>query len=78
MGWLPGIVVYIIIWWVVIFAVLPFGVRPTDEGDIGHAAGAPAHPHLLPKVAATTIVATVIWLVVYWLVSSNLISFRGP
>jgi predicted secreted protein len=78
MGWVPGIVVYVIIWWVVIFAVLPFGVKPTADGDIGHAAGAPENPQLWRKVAITTAITTVIWLLVYWAISSNLVSFRGP
>jgi predicted secreted protein len=78
MGWVPGIVVYVIIWWVVIFAVLPFGVKPTPEGDIGHAAGAPENPRLWLKAAITTAITTVIWLLVYWAISSNLVSFRGP
>lgn len=73
----PGIVVYVIIWWVVIFAVLPFGVRATEEGDPGHAAGAPANPMLWRKLAATTIIAAVLWLLVDWAISSDLVSFRG-
>ncbi len=78
MGWLSGVVVYLLIWWVVIFAVLPFGVRPADKGDLGHAAGAPANPRLLLKMAVTTLISAVLWLGVYAVVASNLISFREP
>ena len=38
MNWFIGIVAYVVIWWIVIFAVLPFGVSLSDEGDPGHAA----------------------------------------
>lgn len=78
MGWVPGIVVYVIIWWVVIFAVLPFGIRPVEEGDIGHAAGAPSNPRLLLKAAVTTAISAVIWVGVYWAISIGLVNFRAP
>ena len=78
MTWVQGVVAYAVIWWVVIFAVLPFGIRPTEEGDIGHAAGAPANPRLWFKAGVTTLVAAVLWLGLFLLVNSNLISFRQP
>ena len=40
MNWFTGIAAYIVIWWVVIFAVLPLGVRPAED-DVGRRAGAP-------------------------------------
>jgi len=73
-----GIVAYAIIWWLIVFAVLPFGVRPVDKGDIGHAAGAPANPRLWYKAGITTVIAAAIWLGFYALVTSNLVSFREP
>ena len=30
MGWISGIFVYFLIWWVVLFAVLPWGVQVPD------------------------------------------------
>jgi len=78
MTWVQGVVAYVVIWWVVIFAVLPSGIRPTDEGDLGHAAGAPANPRLWFKAGVTTLVAAVLWLALFLLVNSNLISFREP
>lgn len=77
MGWFTGAMVYVVIWWVVIFAVLPWGVRPAEEGDLGHDAGAPANPRLWLKAGVTTLVAAVIWLIVYAVIRSDLISFRG-
>jgi predicted secreted protein len=76
MTWVQGIVAYVVIWWAVIFAVLPFGIRPTEAGDIGHAAGAPANPRLWFKAGVTTVVAAVLWLALFLLVNSDLISFR--
>lgn len=78
MGWVVGIATYVVIWWLVIFAVLPFGIQPAEEGDPGHAAGAPARPRLGLKALVTTGIATAIWLFVYWAVSVGLVNFRGP
>jgi predicted secreted protein len=76
MKWFEAIASFVVIWWVVLFAVLPFGVRSLDPGDIGHAAGAPANPRIWRKVGITTLVAVVVWVGVYLLVNSNLIQFR--
>ena len=78
MNWVQGVVAYVIIWWVVVFAVLPLGVRPLEKGDIGYAAGAPANPRLWLKAGITTLVAAVIWLGFYALVMSDVITFRAP
>lgn len=79
MGWIGGIAVYIVIWWLVIFMVLPWGVRPLDQRDIekGHAASAPLRPHMLRKIVATTIVAAIVWLIVYAIIESGAISLRS-
>jgi predicted secreted protein len=75
MGWIPSIFVYVLIWWVVIFAVLPWGVTVPDEPEPGHASSAPRNPHLLIKVVITTVVSFVIWLIVRWIITSGIISF---
>ncbi|TCH96998.1 DUF1467 family protein [Roseococcus sp. SYP-B2431] len=80
MGWFLSLVVYAIIWWTALFAVLPIGVRPDAEGDrlAGGWRGAPAQPRIFQKVVITTVVATILWLGVYLLIDSDLISFRDP
>jgi len=78
MTWFTGTVVYILVWWVVLFAVLPLWVTPAEPDDPGYAAGAPQRPRLLLKAAVTTGVAGVVWLVIYLVVRSPYLSFRGP
>jgi predicted secreted protein len=78
MGWVTGIVLYLLVWWVTLFAVLPWWVTAADPDDPGHAAGAPAQPRLLLKMAVTTAVSAVIWLIIYALVKSPWLSFREP
>lgn len=78
MGWVSGIAVYIVIWWLVIFMVLPWGVQPIEQGDVekGHAASAPLRPRILRKVAITTVISAVLWLIAYAIIESDLITFR--
>ena len=78
MGWLTGIIVYILIWWVTLFAVLPLWVTSAAPDEPGYAAGAPQRPRLLLKAAVTTGVAALIWLAVYVVVSEPWFSFRQP
>jgi predicted secreted protein len=78
MNWFEAVASFVVIWWIVLFAVLPFGVRPLEKGDIGHPAGAPANPRLWFKAGVTTLVAIAVWLGVFALVNSNLIQFRQP
>ena len=80
MGWISGLAVYFIIWWVVIFAVLPWGVTSVSDDEVvqGQERGAPRNPKLLLRIAVTTVVAAVIWLIVYWLIEYGPFSLRGP
>lgn len=77
MGWVSGAAVYLIIWWMVIFLVLPWGSQPIAAEDVrkGHAASAPQNPRILLKFAITTVISGVIWLMVNWVINSGLISF---
>jgi predicted secreted protein len=66
-----ALAIYFVIWWVVLFAVLPWGVRSQHEsGEMtpGTEPGAPVLPDIKRKLVWTTIVATVVfaaWFVVY-------------
>jgi predicted secreted protein len=78
MGWVTGIIVYVLVWWITLFAVLPLWVTPSEPDDPGHAAGAPQRPRLLLKMAITTAVAALIWVAIYLVTKSPLLSFREP
>lgn len=66
MNWYTGIMVYLVIWWCVLFAVLPFGVRTPEEAGVergaGHAPSAPVKPYLVRKALATTAIAALLFL----------------
>ena len=62
-----GLALYFVIWWVLLFAVLPFGVRSQAEsGEVvqGSEPGAPALPALREKAIWTTLVASVVLVLV--------------
>ena len=72
-----AISIYVIIWWTVLFAMLPIGVRTqAEEGDVapGTPESAPHMPRLLPKMVATTVVSSVIFAAVYVIIVHHVIT----
>ena len=60
-----GIAIYFLIWWITLFAVLPWGIRTQNEDSVvpGTDPGAPTVPRLRNKLIWTTVVATVLWVI---------------
>ncbi|MEK4035607.1 DUF1467 family protein [Methylocystis sp. IM3] len=63
-----ALAIYVTIWWIVLFAVLPLGVRSAEEAGEerpeGTDPGAPIAPQLGRKAALTTVVAAILFAVV--------------
>lgn len=76
MGWATGITVYFVIWWTVLFAVLPLGVKRAENPGRGEERGAPERPELLRKAIITSLVAGVLWLAFYAIHQADIFSFR--
>jgi predicted secreted protein len=60
--------IYVVVWWITIFAILPIGVRSQDEaGEVspGSEPGAPVAPRLPLKAAITTVISAVIVVLIY-------------
>lgn len=76
MGWATGVMVYLVIWWIALFMVLPLGVRRVENPGRGQETGAPERPDLLRKAIITTILAAVLWIVFYGFYQLDLLSFR--
>lgn len=77
MNWATLAAIYFIIWWTVLFAVLPWGARSQhDSGEVveGSEPGAPSLPRLRRKVMWTTVVATVVFGLFYASYATNLIT----
>jgi len=75
-----GIAIYFIIWWVVLFAVLPWGVRSQEEGgDVvsGSDPGAPSVPRLWWKLIWTTVISGVVFAVCAVVYVNRLVTLEG-
>ena len=71
-----GIVVYILLWWWVLFMVLPFGAKAPEVVEKGHAPSAPEKPRLVKKMLITSVIALVLWFAVDAIIASGIFSFR--
>lgn len=76
MSWATGLMVYLVIWWTVLFAILPIGVKKVENPGIGQEPGSPERPQLLRKAVLTSIVAAVLWIGFFVLHQSDFFSFR--
>ena len=68
MSWVSVAAIFFIIWWLVLFATLPFGLKTQDDDrdvTLGTVSSAPKGPHVVRAMLRTTIVALVIFGVFY-------------
>ncbi|MAK83233.1 DUF1467 family protein [Phenylobacterium sp.] len=77
MGVTTAIAIYLIIWWVVLFTILPIGVishaeAGIDKGDGGDP-GAPVDPKLKKKFITTTWVSAIVFVIVYLVIRLGLV-----
>jgi predicted secreted protein len=75
-----AVAIFFLIWWVVLFAVLPFGVRSQHEdGEMaaGTDPGAPVIPRLGRKLFLTTVVAGLIFAACYVIYVNHLVTLEG-
>lgn len=71
-----AIALYFVIWWTVLFAVLPIGVRSQyEEGEVvrGSEGAAPVRPMMLRKVLITSVLAAIIFGIVHLLIVERII-----
>ena len=74
-----AIAVYVVIWWTVLFAILPIGVRTQGEdGAIvpGTPESAPTRPRLIRVVLLTTLVSALVFGGLWAAVRYNLLSLE--
>ena len=80
MGITGSIIVYVLIWWIIFFSVLPVGIQSNKEKFRekieGADPGAPNNPKITRKFLITTIITSIIFIVIYYLVKFNLLNLR--
>ena len=80
MGITGSIIVYVMIWWIIFFSVLPIGIQSNkekfQEKIEGVDPGAPKNPEIVKKFLITTIITSIIFIVIYYLVEFDLLNLR--
>ena len=69
-------VLFFLLWWVVLFTTLPFGVRRAENPQPGIDTGAPENPRLVTKALVTTGIAGSLTALIYFLVDAGLLPVR--
>ena len=77
MGVMSGILVFVMVWMVVLFMVLPWNVDVPKQIQEGHASSAPQNSYIPQKLLITTLIAGLLWFGVDCIISSDYFSFRA-
>ena len=81
MGITGSLIIYVLIWWVVFFSILPIGIKSENakftDNLGGNDPGAPKNPKIAKKFFITSMITSVIFLVIYYLASQNYLNLRG-
>jgi predicted secreted protein len=76
-----GLAIYLVLWWLAFFTVLPIGARSHHEADEesvpGAERGAPRVHNLRLKALWAAGIAAIVWLGIAWAVSVDLWNMRG-
>ena len=71
-------IIYIIIWWIVFFAILPIDVNRTKIVKIeGEDAGSPENPKMLKKFIYCTGITTILFTLIYLLMKFEYLNLRN-
>ena len=71
-------IIYIIIWWITFFAILPIDVNRKKLIKIeGEDPGSPENPKMLKKFIYTTGITTIIFLIIYLLMKYEYLNLRN-
>lgn len=72
------LIVFLVCWWLVLFMVLPWGIKghheSSEDYEAGIEPGSPVTPHIRQKMIITTAITTVVWALFWAVVEFDLIS----
>jgi len=78
-NWFSAFVIWLILWWLTLFIILPIGIRgQAEEGEIveGSEPGAPHKLDIKRKFVQTTIIASGLWVVACGVILSGVVSWE--
>jgi predicted secreted protein len=74
LGLTGSIIFFLIIWWLILFVLLPINIQNNASeinGYDGNDRGAPNNPQLFKKFIITTIISVILWSIIYFLLSND-------
>ena len=74
-----GLAIYFVLWWLVLFLTLPFGIRSQHEDGVGAPGtdpGAPILARMGRKLLWTTLISAVIFAIAMWAYHSGYLSIE--
>ncbi|MBW7911215.1 MAG: DUF1467 family protein [Alphaproteobacteria bacterium] len=76
MSLLYAFFIYLLIWWVLLFTILPLGVERHGEDGKGFDSGAPKFANIRKKLIWNTILSAVVLAIIWVLVEIDVIRWR--
>ena len=71
-------IIYIIIWWIVFFAILPIDVERKKSTMVeGEDTGSPENPKILKKFIYCTVITTILFIFIYLLMKFEYLNLRN-
>ena len=71
-------IIYIIIWWIIVFAILPIDVNRVKTIKVeGEDPGSPENPKMLKKFIYCTGITTILFIIIYILMKFEYLNLRN-
>ena len=81
MGITGSIIIYVMIWWIIFFSILPVGIISNKEvfrdSIEGTDPGAPKNPKIGKKFLITTIITSILFIMIYYIVDFGFFNLRN-
>ena len=81
MGVTGSIIIYVMIWWIIFFSILPVGIKSNKEtfrdSIEGSDPGAPKNPKIGKKFLITTIITSILFIMIYYIVDLGFFNLRN-
>jgi predicted secreted protein len=72
-------VVFVILWWLILFIILPRDINSQKEKDCvieGTDPGAPTNPRIIKKLIITTVITSILFAIIYFLNYFDILNIR--
>ena len=71
-------IIYIIIWWIIFFAILPIDVERKKMIKVeGEDSGSPENPKMWKKFIYCTVITTILFIIIYLLMKFEYLNLRN-